>query len=238
MDGCGSTLPTSVRSLVQHVRSLVERDLEDGNWQSVFNELRSVAPTIWGRWTLTERRRFLRHVRPFWEVHRHRIAPVVHSRIARAQARGQLTVLRGRIQNVERKAGQNLARISMTHANRMRTLDVAHVINCTGPESDLLRSSNPLLQNLISDSLARADALGLGLSVDGHSRVIAGNGGVHRSLFALGSLTKGSRWEAIAVAEIRDQAAAVARKLTRDFAYAVDHAAGLAPVGSFRQSVA
>src|SRR5262249_50684843 len=83
-DGCGTTLPSSLRDLVRHVRTMVENDPRGSVWQTFVNEMRAVAPTLWGRWNAAERRRFLRHVRPFWDVHRHRLAPPVHSRITRA----------------------------------------------------------------------------------------------------------------------------------------------------------
>ena len=112
------------------------------------------------------------------------------------------------------------------------------MINCTGPEADPRRSSNPLLQNLVSDLLAQPDTLGLGLAVDRHSRLIAADGSAHRSLYALGSLTRGSRWEVTAVAEIRDQATAIARRMAREFAVAEKRAPSLPPLGIFRHSVA
>jgi uncharacterized NAD(P)/FAD-binding protein YdhS len=51
-----------------------------------------------------------------------------------------------------------------------------------------------------------ADQLGIGVEVDDRSRA-----GEH--LWALGPLTKGRYWEIIAVPDIREQAAAVARDI-------------------------
>jgi uncharacterized NAD(P)/FAD-binding protein YdhS len=233
------TLPTSLRDLVRHVRALIENDPRGSTWQNFINELRSVAPTIWARWSSTERRRFLRHVRPFWDVHRHRLAPPVHSRIVRAQKRGQLTILRARIQEIEPLAFAKAVRVKLRQASGERLLDVAHVINCTGPEPDPRRAPNHLLQSLISDSLARPDPFGLGLCVDQSSRVIAADGTAHHSLYAVGPLTRGSRWEVTAIAEIREQASAIARKLARDFGSpASERAPCLAPLGSYRHSLA
>jgi len=239
LDGCGMTLPTSLRELVRHVRSLIESDPRGSIWQNFVNELRSVAPTLWARWSVTERRRFLRHVRPFWDVHRHRLAPPVHARIVRAQKRGQLTILRGRIQQIEPLTFEKAVRVKLRQPSGERLLDVAHVINCSGPETNPRRASNHLLQSLISDLLAQPDPLGLGLAVDQESRVIAADGTAHRTMYALGPLSRGSRWEITALAEIREQASAVARKLTRDFAAtAPERAARLGSLGNYRQSVA
>ena len=47
LDGCGTTLPTSLRELVRHVREKVESDPRGSVWQGFINEMRSVAPTVW-----------------------------------------------------------------------------------------------------------------------------------------------------------------------------------------------
>jgi uncharacterized NAD(P)/FAD-binding protein YdhS len=113
-----------------------------------------------------------------------------------------------------------------------------HLPNCTGSETDPRRALNPLLQSLVGDGIARADSLGLGLAVDQQSRVIAGDGTAHPSLYALGPLTRGSRWEVTAIAEIRDQANGVARQLARAFAARPNRGADLIPIGNYQQSIA
>ncbi|MEJ1966084.1 MAG: hypothetical protein WDO56_32840 [Gammaproteobacteria bacterium] len=90
------------------------------------------------------------------------------------------------------------------------------LVNCTGPEQHPGRTSNPLLQGLIGDNIARPDSLGLGLAVDSESRVISANGSVHPTLFAVGALTRGTRWEVTAIPEMREQANSVARKVLHD----------------------
>src|ERR1700733_6598795 len=95
-----SSLPTSLRALVKRVREL-SGDARAERWRGVMLQLRSRAPHIWAAWDLEERRRFLRHVRPFWDVHRHRLAPEVHAKLSRALSRGQLSVVRGRLEALE-----------------------------------------------------------------------------------------------------------------------------------------
>jgi len=50
----------------------------------------------------------------------------------------------------------------------------------------------------------------------GLNAVITPNGSAHPSLFAVGSLTRGTRWEITAIPEMREQANAVVRKLLHD----------------------
>ncbi len=89
-EGFVHALPSSLREVVRYVRELSANDPRGDKWRRVFTELRSIAPSLWRNWTVAERRRFLRHVRPFWDAHRHRLAPRVHGKIERAIASGQL----------------------------------------------------------------------------------------------------------------------------------------------------
>ena len=217
-EGFVHALPSSLREVVRYVRELSANDPRGDKWRRVFTELRSIAPSLWRNWTVAERRRFLRHVRPFWDAHRHRLAPRVHGKIERAIATGQLKIVCGRLDVIEQHPTRDGLRVSVRHGHATRTLDAAYVVNCTGPEAHPGRTSNPLLQGLIGDNVARADSLGLGLAVDSESRVISANGSAHPSLFAVGALTRGTRWEITAIPEMREQANSVVRKVLHDHA--------------------
>ena len=170
-------------------------------------------------------------MRPFWDAHRHRLAPRVHARIQRAIDSGRLIILKGRISHIEHLNSDEL-RVSVRQSRGTQTLDVARVVNCTGPEAHPARATNPLLQGLLSDRVARPDALGLGLGVDSESRVIAANGSAHATLYAVGALTRGARWEVTAIPELREQANAVARRILHDHAIERTSAAAAAPDNS------
>jgi uncharacterized NAD(P)/FAD-binding protein YdhS len=215
-EGFVHALPSSLRDVIRYVRELTANDRRGDKWRRVFTELRSVAPSLWRNWSLSERRRFLRHVRPYWDIHRHRVAPRVYGKIERALASGQLRILRGRIEALEPLAIREGLRVRIRHGRSAQTIEVARVVNCTGPECHPGRSANPLLHGLISDDVARPDALGLGLAVDAESRVVAANGSAHASLFAVGSLTRGARWEVTSIPELREQANGVVRRLLHD----------------------
>jgi uncharacterized NAD(P)/FAD-binding protein YdhS len=214
-EGFVHALPSSLRGVVRYVRQLSANDVHGEKWRRAFTELRGIAPSLWRGWTLAEKKRFLRHLRPFWDAHRHRLAPRVHMRIQRAIDSGRLVIVKGRITHIEALNAENL-RVSVLHGRATQTLDVARVVNCTGPEPNAGRANNPLLQGLISDRTARPDALGLGLAVDSESRVVSASGSAHGTLFAVGSLTRGSRWEVTAIPELREQANAVVRRVLHD----------------------
>lgn len=217
-EGFVHAVPASLRAVVRYVRDLTANDPAGEKWRRVFTELRSIGPSLWRGWTIAERKRFLRHVRPFWDAHRHRLAPRVHARIERALANGRLIVVKGRITHIEPLGADGL-RVSVRYGRGTQTIDVARIVNCTGPEANPARTANPLLQGLIGDRIARPDALGLGLAVDAESRVVGPNGSAHSSLYAAGSLTRGTRWEVTGIPELREQANAIVRRLLHDQAF-------------------
>ena len=62
-------------------------------WRSVLDALRSRSQDLWSALELSEKRRFLRHVFPLWNRHRHRAPPKTAERIRRD---AQLVIERGR----------------------------------------------------------------------------------------------------------------------------------------------
>ena len=80
--------------LCRAVRGQVAAAAREGQpWQAVFDDMRAHAGRIWACLNVTERRRLLRHLRPFWDVHRFRVAPQVEQTIGRLQAGGQFRSL-------------------------------------------------------------------------------------------------------------------------------------------------
>jgi uncharacterized NAD(P)/FAD-binding protein YdhS len=56
---------------------------------------------LWQRLPQAERQRFLRHLRAYWEVHRHRMAPEIAARIGDLRQSGQLETRAGTIKSYE-----------------------------------------------------------------------------------------------------------------------------------------
>ena len=87
----------SLSALVRHVRCAAA---EQG-WRGAVDALRPVTQMMWGAADGATRARFLRHVRPYWDVHRHRLAPSVADRVDRLMAAGRLSVAGGKLVRVE-----------------------------------------------------------------------------------------------------------------------------------------
>jgi uncharacterized NAD(P)/FAD-binding protein YdhS len=187
----------------------LRREAADGNWRAAVDQLRPHSRALWRSWDAQQQRRFLRHARPFWDVHRHRIAPEIASQIEGLLDSGRLEVVAGRLQALEQSSEGLSATLALRSGGPHRTLPVAAVFNCTGPLGDIGQTRDPLLRALLTGGEVRADTLKLGLEVDEHSR--AG----HR-LWALGPLTKGAFWEIVAVPDIRGQCAVVAIAIAQE----------------------
>jgi uncharacterized NAD(P)/FAD-binding protein YdhS len=203
-----SARPTGRASeIVQAVRARAEAI----GWRDAVDELRPFTQGMWRAAPEEERQRFLRHLRPWWDIHRHRIAPEVAGKLQHMQDEGRLQVIAGKPQAfVERGNGADVT-YRPRGASETGTLRVQRVINCTGPQGDLKRSDDPLLRRLANRGLIRADAQRLGIDVDPQARTIAADGTANQWLFALGPLTRGAFWEIIAVPDIRAQTWTVAR---------------------------
>ena len=92
------SFPTRVNDLARALREGSRRCRElGGNWHTVIDELRPITTELWQAMCTRDRARFLRHMRPWWDVHRHRVAGPVADRIDAARARGQLQIRAGRI---------------------------------------------------------------------------------------------------------------------------------------------
>src|SRR5438067_882157 len=75
-------------------------------WQAVFDALRSQGREVWAALDQTERRRFIRHLKPFWDARRFRVAPQVETVLQRRRRAGTLEVLAGSVAGVSKIDGE------------------------------------------------------------------------------------------------------------------------------------
>ncbi|MFG2004087.1 FAD/NAD(P)-binding protein [Spirillospora sp. NPDC048911] len=178
----------------------------DGEWRSVVDGLRPHVPDLWGRLRLSERQRFLSVYARQWEIHRHRIPPATAARIDDLRATGRLRVLRGLVDTVT--PARHGLRATLTADGAARELDVAWIINSTGPAAD--PRTEPLLRGLLDSGLVTTDPLRLGLAADGCGCALDESGLTRPGLFTLGPTLRGLRYETTAIPEIREQASHLA----------------------------
>jgi uncharacterized NAD(P)/FAD-binding protein YdhS len=208
-------LPDSARALLRLTRGEVETAASNGiAWQAVVDSIRPRANAIWAGLSPRERARFLRHVRPYWDSHRHRMAPEISAALDRLQTDGQFVATAARVRRVSLSPRGKLAVELLPRGSSGSEIVVVDcVINCTGPEIDLSRTKSPLISSFLKD-LACLDPSRMGLQSNRDSgAIIDAQGRESKRLFALGPLRKGVLWETTAVPELREQARRTADEL-------------------------
>jgi uncharacterized NAD(P)/FAD-binding protein YdhS len=206
--------PRKTRELLRLVREQIRAaSAAECDWRPVIDSLRPVTHRIWHSLPLKERKRFLRHVRAYWEVHRHRVAPDIGDTISRLQSEGQATLHAGRLTNYREFDDHVKISLRDRKTGAQHQLHVDRVINCTGPQTDCRHMGDPLVTSILAQGMARPDPLFLGFDVDSKGALIDSHGTASSALYAIGPLRKGFLWETVAVPEIREQASQLAGHL-------------------------
>ena len=206
--------PRTVRSLLKLVRAEVESAYSRGvDWRQVIDALAPVTPRIWQSLPLQEKKRFVRHVRVFWDAHYHCIAPEIWDLLQDMREEGQVVVHRGAL--CEYRDTSDGAEVQYRDAlsENETMLRVSRVVNCESPDTKPISFRHPVLNSLLVRGLAQPHALQLGLDVDEHGRLISRDGIASRCLYAIGPVRKGALWETTTVRDIRRQAIEMAGHL-------------------------
>jgi uncharacterized NAD(P)/FAD-binding protein YdhS len=206
----------STRTLFRAVRELVNEMVDQGgDWREVINHLRNLAPQLWQRMPARERQRFLRHLRPYWDIHRHRLPQQTLAELEKLRHERKLSIHAGRIIRLERAD----RRVRVTWCPRgtraQAALLVDRVINCTGPNYDPRRSRDPLTVSLLAQGLVVPDSLGQGVRTSAFGALLDAQGRCIRGLYYVGPMLRCDHWESTAVPELREHAAQLAHHLSR-----------------------
>lgn len=204
----------SARAYLHGLRHAVREAASRGvDWRDVIGSLRPATRALWQALDLKERRRFLRHVQVYWDVHRHRTAPASGANLEELIRRGALHVYAGRLQRLTSGTEEATVVWRPRGGGPERRLGVAAVINCTGPQSDITRLSDPLIRSLLTRGWIRPDPLRLGLDTDGRGALLDNAGRPSRVLSYTGPLLRARDWEGTAVPELRLAALELADRL-------------------------
>lgn len=203
-----------LRALVRTIRQAIRQaETQHEPWQWVIDALRPITWQLFQGLSESDKRQFLRHVRPWWDAHRHRLAPQLAERIDDLIGTGILQIRAARIQAIE-AAGEALkVTLQPRGTETQELLLVDRVINATGPDTDLSRSGDGLIKRLLARGTVVQDALKLGLVLDGFNRAVKGSGEVHQTLYLLGPVRRALDWEGTAVPDLSKHAYALAIRL-------------------------
>jgi uncharacterized NAD(P)/FAD-binding protein YdhS len=205
----------SLRLMFRELREQIgtARDM-DICWRAVIDALRPVSNRIWRGLPVADRERFLRHLRSYWETHRHRMAPAVRARMDQYRAEGRLEVIAGRLRESAPRQNGVEVKIGLRQGGERR-LEVERIINCTGIHEYYNVRPRKLIGALIAQGIGTANDLGIGFRTDEDGALIGTGGEASEVFFTLGPPRRGDVFETTAVPEIRVQAAALADVLLR-----------------------
>jgi uncharacterized NAD(P)/FAD-binding protein YdhS len=204
----------SIRRVLSAARALA-REVEEmgGDWREVVTFIRHLAPDLWQRLPDGERRRFLRHLQSYWDVHRHRVPARMAARIEHMRRAGRLKIHAGRIRQLIPEGEQLRVVWRRRGKDEDESFAADAVINATGPDYVLRRSPDTLTRSLRGLGLISEDALSLGLRTGRYGACVAADGVPSRTLFYLGPMLRADHWEATAAPELRAHAEQLAHHL-------------------------
>lgn len=213
-------VPPTARGYMRVIRNEVNiAKQQDFDWRDVLAAMRSITPKLWGRLPGIERKRFLRHVQPYWDIHRHRVAPAAYQRFNDAVLAGQVQLIAGRIRHVNEHLRGLMIEIELRETGQFKQILVTRAVNCTGPNTNLLRVNDSLINQLRKDLLLTPDTLGLGINVSESLAVITEHGESSSWLHYIGPMLKSELWEATAVPELRQHAKTLAVRLAENMVF-------------------
>jgi len=220
LDAAEVPFGTSILRLWMWLRRLAENEEDAGrDWRGAIDAIRPYTAELWRQLPLESKRRFLRHARPWWDIHRHRMAPSISAEIASACAWNHLQILAAKVLSISTADGKAQVTYRRRGDGETGSLEVDRVFPCMGVSTNPATSGNALVQSLVAQGSARPDELGLGLDITDACELRAADGEASERLFAVGPITRGAYWEMIAVPDIRLQCAGLAKELLRRLAH-------------------
>jgi uncharacterized NAD(P)/FAD-binding protein YdhS len=187
-----------------------------GDRRALLDGVRPHTQRLWGKLSQQARSSFLRHASSYWDVHRHRMAPVAAKALASAQASGQLKLIRGELEALQfcRAHRPELVGQSAALEARVRVrgappclLEFDFAIECRGLRAPTERAHTPLFTSLLSQALASEDVFGMGLRCSEDGVLLKADGSRFEGVYAVGPVTRGRFFEITAIPEIRVQVA-------------------------------
>jgi uncharacterized NAD(P)/FAD-binding protein YdhS len=204
----------SARLLTRRIREAIHQAaLFDVSWHAVLDAVRAQAQDIWRNLPVAERKRIVRHLRPFWDVHRFRIAPQVENAIEAALKAGQMESVAASVGAVSYFGDKIRVALRLSRHKGTALRDVDAIVVATGPAHGSVLSSQPYLEGLAAAGIVRLDPVGLGLDCDNRSRLINARGEAQPDLFVAGPLARGAFGELMGLPQVSIHARDVAREV-------------------------
>lgn len=200
--------------LLRRVRlALADAKAQGLSWHAVIDAVRSQGQVIWHSLPVPERRRLVRWVRPYWDVHRFRIAPQVKAVLDDAIATGRLQIRAASIEAVAERGSAISVTLRDRRGQTRTSMDFDAVVVTTGPAHGGVLSSQPVLSRMQAAGLLSACATGLGIACDLRATALAADGRPNEGLFIVGPLARGTFGELMGLPQVTEHAVFVAAQV-------------------------
>jgi uncharacterized NAD(P)/FAD-binding protein YdhS len=207
-------VPATARSYASALRGQIKKHAQNGgDWRDVFNQIRAHTAHLWQGLPINERARFLRQLLPYWDVHRHRLAPSIGKQIEQLQQQGAIDVIAGRIELAHMQRNQINLQYRDRATQEIKSVEVGAIISCTGPNYDLSTVPDPLIRSIMRRNYLQQDPLKLGLAINDQYQLQSSQYPIQLGLYYIGPMLKALYWEAIAVPELRTHVQRLAKQL-------------------------
>ncbi|WP_445679367.1 FAD/NAD(P)-binding protein [Radicibacter daui] len=202
----------SMSAILHRLRQATRQAEAQGEvWQSIIDGLRPHIAGLWQALDGREQARFLRHLRAYWNVHRHRVPPQIGRKLEDEVRSGALRLVAGRVSRTHPLSEGGLGVIYRPRSTRLEFEErFDAVFDCRGTAPD---TGGVLERQMVAEGLLRRDPHNLGFYVDATGRARDSIGAPADDLFALGPLGQGSLLEVTAIGEIVAQADRAARHI-------------------------
>lgn len=186
------------------------------DWRQEVERFRPFSNSIWMNWNPRQKAQFHRHLRKFWEIHRHRMPPEIAESINKMVANGEVRIRA--VRNLQIKIRNSKFRLMYLDGRKGLEVeeDFDLVIDCTGFENDFSKINDPLIQSILKHLLVSMDSTKMGLDFEGEGRVVNKR---KSKIYCIGPLRRGKLFESTAVPELRVQAKNLALELASILKY-------------------
>jgi uncharacterized NAD(P)/FAD-binding protein YdhS len=195
------------------LREFREKIESGSNWYQLIDALRAPTSTIWSQWSIREKRFFSKNLRWAWDIHRHQVPASTMGLISKLQSQDRLELIKGRLLESAITEGGAKIKIKPKGSHVPLEVTVDRAFDGMGLGTNIAKSDNPLIQQMLSDGLIAVDDVGLGLRSSPEGRIVSREGSIISNMFLMGSLRRGELWESTSVPELRVQGRIIAQEI-------------------------
>lgn len=176
--------------------------------------LRPHTQRLWQNFSAQEKQFFMRKLRHFWGVARHRLPFVTYDIIQKERIQNSLNIISGKIIDIKELNNSLEIEYFDKFLNQTFVMEACMLLNCTGPESDIERTNSTLLKNCLKKGLIQQDDLKLGIKANTNTyHTINKFGEENKEIYTIGSTLRGELWESTAINELRIQAKKLSERI-------------------------